>query len=1079
MKTNNKERLLASSLMAGMAALGAPLAIGVGALAIATDAHAQQSYTNLDLSGRVADSTGAAIGGATVTAVSSQGVTRSATTAADGTFRFAAVPGGDYSVTVAASGFDTADTIINVAPGAANFAFTLARAGSDEIVVTAARVRDFNRTDTGSVFNVQELASQIPLGRTINSAVMLTPTVSLADPTIVANGVRRNQSGVSLSGTSAAESAYYINGMNVTDLRTFLGYADLPFDFIQTIEVKTGGYSAEFGRGTGGVVNIVTRSGSNEWHGGLSLSYAPNSLREDRGLAYAPGGTGNVGQLTYNQWADAESQEGTVWASGPIIPDHLFIFGIYNAREFDNRGALGFAAPNSANGTVTDTTANDPRYGLKIDFVLNEDHRIEATYFNDEETTDYQPYNVAASTMQITGPLPRRWQDSGGETTIVQYTGSFTDWFTLTALYGKNRSSYLDYGPAVDLPGIRDQGFATTLDVGPGRQGGPYNRLHAYDERTSYRINADFYFNLLGEHHVRVGGDREDLFSLANQTYSGGALYNAFADNSTSCTGNANDQGCLRIRTYASTGAFDATQDAYYIQDSWDITDRLSIQLGIRQDIYDYKNQQGESFVNIDDQYAPRLGFEWRPFADGLTRITGSFGDYYLPIATNTSIRAASGEQFFDAFYTATRTGPCLTTASCSPLVLDANGYPVLGGGGTPYRVSYLSPPGIPDTRGVVEQELEPMYEREFTLGISHEFDEGLLNGWTLGVTFTHRNLESTIEDTAIGDALDRYCQRTSASICSGFLGTSYVSYYPFVLVNPGDGARVFVDMEADSRFLSPGVPNPAFNPVYVDLTAADLALPEAERKYDALTFTFERPFDGHWGLQGSYTLGHSQGNYEGAVKSDIGQTDSSITQDFDHAVNMLGAYGDLPNDHRHTLKLYGTYAPFERFTIGANLVVQSGRPYGCIGYGRQFDPTYAPFTGTPGAWACPQGATTTAVDPALVPQLTALGLPTPYLRRDSVLVGRGNAGRTDWVEQLDLNFAYRFIGDDDGSGHQLVGTVDIFNVFDGDAVTRVVEQGEVSAASAAQTGVAAPFYGLPRTYQAPRSVRFGLRYSF
>lgn len=1072
MKSTKKERLLASSLMAAVAA---PLAVGSAVMLSATDAHAQQSYTSQDLSGRVVDSSGSPIVGATVTTVSTQGVTRTATTGAGGAFRFAAVPGGEYSVTVTASGYETADTLIAVAPGSSTFAFTLARAGSDEIVVTAARVRDFNRTDTGSVFNVQELAERIPLGRTINSAVLLTPSAGLADASIAANGVRRNQSAVSLSGASAAENVYYINGLNVTDQRTFLGYADLPFEFIESIDVKTGGYQAEFGRGTGGIVNIVTRSGSNEFHWGLSAQYAPDSLRADRGTAYAPGGNNSVGQNVYYQLSEAEAYEGTVWASGPIIPDHLFFFALYNARYNDNWGPGSFSNPTTANGTWLNTTWNDPRYGLKLDFVINENHRIEATYFTDESTTDYQPWNIAR-TLAITpsagltnpdGSLLPYWQESGGPTTIVQYTGVFTDWFTLSALYGHNESNYRDYGPYVNQPGILDFGFLAGGNATLGRQAGPFN-LEGLDERDTYRIDADFRFDLAGEHHLRIGYDREELVSTAVSAYSGGALYYAFAQNQ--CPAGAGIDGCIEILTFANIGDFEAEQSAWYIQDSWELTDTFSVQLGVRSDIYDYLNVNGESYIKIDDQFAPRLGFVWDPIGDGRTRITGSFGDYYLPIALNTSIRASSGEVYTDAYYQTDRTGTCATAATCSPLVIDANGYPTVGAqiGST----VFYSPPTAPDPRAVAERDLDPMYEREFTLGLEHDLTEGLLSGWTIGVTFTHRELESTIEDTAIGDAVLRYCARLSIATCS-----PYASYYPYVLINPGDQATVFLDLEADSRTDPAGVGAGFYDPQYITLSAADLALPEAERTYDAITLRFERPYDGRWGLQGSYTLSHSYGNYEGAVKSDVGQTDTSITQDFDHAANMVGADGDLPNDRRHTLRLFGTYTPFERFTIGANFQSQSGRPYGCLGYASSVDP-FAPNFGTPSSWYCPQGATGVPISSSSLAaqQAAAGGDPNTHA---SVLIGRGNAGETDWVHQLDLSFAYRIFGEEDSRAGSMTATMDIFNVFDGDAVTRVVEQGEVRTSASGQKGIPAPFYGMPRTYQGPRAIRFGLRYAF
>ncbi|HVY84411.1 MAG TPA: TonB-dependent receptor [Caulobacterales bacterium] len=1074
---SNKDRFLATTLLAGVASVGVP-ALVAGTALLAPTAASADAYTSVDFSGRVVDASGAPVNGATVTLVSNQGTTRTATTGANGEFRLNAVPVGAYTVSVQANGFSPSENnAVSLAAGSSAYSFTLAPVGSEEVVVTAARVmRDFSRTDTGTVFNVQDLAKEIPLGRSINSAVLLTPSAGLADPSIAANGVRRNQTAVSLSGTSAAESVYYINGLNVTDQRTFLGYADLPFEFIQSIETKTGGYQAEFGRGTGAVVNIVTRSGSNDFHWGASAYWTPDSLRGDHSqVAYAPGGSNSVGQVIYNRYSSADSNEQTIWASGAIIPDHVFFFGLYNPRDNDSWSTVGYANPISTTATWQHVKYNDPRWGAKLDFVLNENHRLEVTLFDDSTTTDYEQWNVLRSTGQIgalagitypNGQLPGYNSESGGLTQIYHYTGNFTDWFTLSLLYGRNESSYRDFGAYTSTPGVTDNANYIT----PGRQAGPFNQI-GEDTRDTYRADADFYFPLMGDHHLRVGYDREDLLSTARSSYSGGALYNGYtACSSLGITNVGHPDGCVDVITFSDVGDFNAEQSALYVQDSWQVTSRLSLELGLRQDIYDYKNRDGQSYIKIDDQFAPRLGFSWDVSGDGTTTITGSVGDYYLPIATNTSIRASSGEVYNEAIYNATRSGGNLT--------LDANGAPVLGSLiAGPF---YYSPPAAPPPQGIAEQDLKPMYEREFTLGLNHDFTEGRFAGWSAGVHYTHRNLEQTIEDTAIGDALDRYCQRTAASICSGFLGTSYASYYPYVLVNPGDGARVYVDMEADSPYLSPGVANPAFNPVWVNLTAADMALPKAERTYDAVTFDFERPFDGHWGLKGSYTWAHSRGNYEGAVKSDVGQTDASITQDFDHASNEWGANGDLPNDRRHTFHLYGTYSPVERLTIGANFTLQSGRPYGCIGtVPSSLDP-YAPQSGTQSSWYCPKAGGTqigTVSSATLLNQFAALGIAGPIPRYQAVQTPRGDSGTTDWVSQLDLSFAYRIYGDADRNN--ITATMDIFNVFDQDAVTRVNETGAVRTGATGQKGIVAPFYGLPRTYQAPRSVRFGLRYQF
>jgi len=1056
LKTHTIRQRLLQSTMIGGAALLALTAVPAVTL-LAPTAAVAQDYTSGVLSGTVTDASGTAVSGAAVAVTSAQGTTRTATTDANGSFRLPALPVGSYTVRIEQSGFATINQRASVSPGGASYAFTLTPAGADgastleDVIVTAQRVQDFAATDTGLVVDVQEFADRVPTGRSINAVTLFTPGASAPDASINA-GSNRNQSLVSLSGTSAAESVYYINGLNVTDQRSFLGYGELPFDFIQTIDTKTGGYQAEFGRGTGGVINIVTRSGTNEWTGGLSVYWTPDSLRAERGVSYQQGGNNSAGLEVYNQYAKSESKDYTVYLGGPIIRDHLFFFGTYNIRDVEAEGAWSRSfAYNSANGVITPgstysqaiSSYDDPRWAVKLDFVINPDHRIEATIFNDETTTESRTLTYDATTLAQTGITDPLYSDAGGLIQIYKYTGVFTDWFTLSALYGRVENAYLDYGNPVSLPGVYDYGRPGGPGyVTVGRQAGPYD-LSGEDVRETYRVDADFYVSLFGDHHFRIGYDREDLTSIARNAYSGGALYNVLT--AAQCAGVAPvGQGCVNVVTFANDGTFTAEQTALYVQDSWEITPNFSVQLGLRNDRYDYKNIEGESYIKIDDQWAPRLGFNWDPFGNGLDRIYGSLGDYYLPIATNTSIRASSGEVYTDAYYGVTRDGT-------GNVVLDASGRPVLG---AEYLLDYLSPPGAPDPRAVVEEDLQPMYEREYVLGYEHKFTDGMFADWGVGVRAIYRNLESAIEDTAIGDAVVRYCVRTNTACGQTGPGDSdFASLFPYVLINPGDGARVFVDLQGDTRTDSAGVANPDYNPQWIDLTAADLALPEVDRTYKALEFTFERPFDGTWGVQGSYTLAESKGNYEGAVKSDIGQTDTSITQDYDHAANQLGSQGFLPNHHRHTFKIFGSYAPTDRFSVGASFVAQSGRKYGCIGRVPTSVDPLAPQVGTPSGWYCPFGPGNSTIQ-------------TP----------RGSQGETPWTYQVDLNMNFDILKTEDRGS--LSATVDVFNLFDNDEVTRVVEQGLIRTSGNVLTA-RSPYYGNARSYQSPRQVRLGLRYRF
>ncbi len=1025
MKTSTmRGRLLASTLYAGAAVLGLAVPAALPGLAVAQD------YTSGNLSGRVETADGAPVAGATVTIRSAQGVSRQATTDPAGRYQITALPVGPYTAAVDGSAGQLADQRISVQPGGSSFTFTLGGGTVDELVVTGARqTRDFASTDIGQVIDVQELAQQVPVGRSIANVTLLAPGVSRPDSTI-ASSSRRNQSTVVVGGTSAAESVYYINGLNVTDLRNLLGYADLPFDAIQSIDVKTGGYQAEFGRATGGVVNIVTRSGSNEWHGGVTVAYTPKTLATDAPDAFSAGGVGVSGARVYNGAASYEALDSSVYLSGPILKDRLFFFGLYNARkttEYFGVTSLGLTGENLYRGTQTYTKSDSPRWLTKFDLNITDRQRLEATLFSDESENEQRYFDFDAR-AGITGEGLGYTEKAGGLNQIYKYTGAFTDWFTLSALYGEVKSDQQDEGDLVDTPRVRDRRTTTTVFLTPANVAGSLQPI-GEDVRKTYRVDADFYADFFGRHHIRVGYDREDLKSTDVHLYNGGFAMDVFFRTVPGTT--LPPQAYAQTTYFGSGGDYDATQTAAYIQDSWDVTDTLTIQAGLRLDQYNYKNRDGESYIKLDDQIAPRLGFTWDPRGEGRDKVYGSFGRYYLPIATNTSIRAVSGEDFH-VEYRAVTVNPDGTLAR------DANGVPILGA-----RLrddAIFARPIAPDPREIVNADIDPMYEEEFILGYEHQFDGGMLDGWRAGVRYVHRNLASTIEDTDLGHGavLDRYCARTSDAGCAVIDGATANDRFSghYVLFNPGKPIRVMLDLLG-----GPG----GDNLQEITFTEADLALEKAKRKYDALEFTFERPFDGRWALQGSYVWAKSKGNYEGAIKSDIGQTDASITQDFDAYFLSEGGYGYLPNDRRHTFKLYGFVQATERLRVGANFYAQSGRPYGCIGY-HPDDPTPG---NTPGAWYCVRN-----------------GVPT--------LTPRGSEGRTDWVTNTDLNVTWDIVQAREGFG-SVSAAVDVFNLFDEKAVTRVVEQGETGGAP----GVVVPSYGQPRSYQSPRSVRFTLRYAF
>ncbi|HZW16589.1 MAG TPA: TonB-dependent receptor, partial [Brevundimonas sp.] len=506
-----KQRLLHSTMIGGTALMAL---VAAPALTLMTPSVAvAQNLTQGAVAGTVENQAGTPVAGAEVTLTSvSQGFSRSFTTDADGSFRAVALPQGGYEVVVNAPGYNSlTDTVSVGSGGTASLILTLGAAADnatqiDEVVVVGVRraVSEFDATTTGLTVNVEELSRNVPVGRDATSIALLAPGVTASDtafgniPTI--------------GGASAGENTYFINGLNITKFRDFTGSSTVPFEFYQTIETKTGGYSSEFGRGTGGVLNGTTKSGGNEWEFGVTAYWEPDSLREDSPATY-------LGQ----NYFDESSRTDVIFDfGGPIIRDRLFIFGLYNWREREafDVGSLG-TFPNPDFGVIgaaaTSVTTDDPFYGGKIDFLVTDDHRLEFTYFSDEQTSNTQNYFVDADGERV-GTYTESNFKFGGENWIARYTGVWTDWLTTSIAYGVN-----EYNEAQTSPGD-DCAFISSTAVTDPRRGcwGTPTSQVAFndDQRTIFRADVDIYADFFGSHHFRFGIDQETLESTQQLDYS-------------------------------------------------------------------------------------------------------------------------------------------------------------------------------------------------------------------------------------------------------------------------------------------------------------------------------------------------------------------------------------------------------------------------------------------------------------------------------------------------------------------------------------------------------------------------------
>jgi hypothetical protein len=839
------------------------------------------------------------IAGAQVTIKSTDtGLTRTVAVDQDGSYRFPSLPVGTYTVTFTKDGFQSEEVEIAVRIGETSVDVPLTPVGIERIEVTGSSVAMIDTSSAESALNIGAVElSRLPIPRTSTDVALLAP------------GTTRGSSDfgnlASFGGASVAENAYYVNGLNVTDFRNGLGGSTIPFEFYKEFQVKTGGYSAEFGRSTGGVVNAVTKSGSNEWKFAANVFYEPRDLRDTSPNILNYDGSMQV----WNADDETNRLEGNISLSGPIIEDTLFFYVLYNPRDIQADYASG-------GGTNWyEEESDDAFWGGKIDWNITDSHLLEFTGFSDERTTTRVRSTYDYLTGETGTPGDPTLIERGGDNWSVKYTGFITDDFTLSALYGKNKGNQTTSSGAADAcPYISDRRGPTSIALGCWASS---TVSAGSDEREAFRIDGEYY---LGDHLIRFGYDDETNTSLDQTSYSGGNVY-IYYNSETS--GGVIDgveypdptTDVLRHQIYNTGGEFEVSSTAFYIEDIWNITDSLTATIGLRNESFENLNAEGETFIKIDDQLAPRLGLSWDVFGDGESKLYANYGQYYLPVAANTNIRMAGAELYTVNYYVLEG--------------LNADSTPIYDPS-APQSSHMYSDGTVPDVSEVLDTSIEPMYQDEYILGYQFMLNDE----WSMDVKAIYRDLAAVIDDVTIDAAI----------IANGW---NYDGSNVYVLTNPGTDINTMYDTDGDGTLEA------------VTLAAEDLNYPEPKRKYTSLQVSFERAWDDVWMLKGSYVWSHSYGNAEGYVKSDNGQDDAGLTTDWDFPQLMDGANGNLPNDRRHTFKAFGAYSVTENLRLGANLLVQSGAPrnaFGAsypsddlwteIGYGQtyyQADGTYLP----------------------------------------------------------------------------------------------------------------------------------------
>lgn len=994
------------------------------------------------------------------------------TTAVDKTGRFqaTALPPGHYRVDLMQNGNVVRSNEVDVLLGQGVDASFLT---VQSVQVTGRRTHiDLTNANNGATFTAKEL-EKLPVQQNLTSIVLLAPNTTKGDAAF--------GNTASFGGSGVSENSFYLNGFPITNPLSQLGGMELPFGAIQQAQVLTGGFGSEFGRSIGGVLNVTSKSGTNTWEAGAMYSIQPNSMRAAQKNIYYPhtGDPNNAstdGTMDYRRDnRDTTQRQYGGYLGGPIIKDKLFMFFAGDQTlTTDNYVASSTAAdPLTISQSGWDSNRSwENRWLGKVDWNITDDHRIEFTSAGDDYRTRYQKYgyvlnpnnpNAQAtldgspnSTLYTSvvahnlGPTDPAYPGTpGAKVNMARYTGQLTDDLVITGLYGVMKT---ERGTAYELGGMNTTGGAalpaTTGNTVTGKWPAMdpslyhnYNFFPGYhskpgeDEVKAGRFDIEY---KLGDHTLRAGIDSVKISSTsAGEEISGGSSYTyryVGNGNATVPTPLSNSRPAI-VANYGGSGTAgyyvrqvifssvtDASseQQAQYIEDRWQATKNLQITLGLRNDSYSNSNGDGEKFIDMKHQLAPRLQAVWDALGDQTLKVYGSLGRYYLQLPTQVAARAASRSTYTSQDFTYTGIDP----KTGMPLGLVAINTPISADGEYGQRK---------DPRAVVAQGLKPNYQDEITVGFDKVFSPSL----NFGGKLTYRKLGAGIDDSCDLRPVYAFAQAHGIDI-------ENVNALNCFIYNPGRDVTLWVDGN-----------DAAGNPVvtgkgqYAHFTAAQIGEPEAKRTYAALDMYLEHPMRDGWFGRINYTLSRNYGNMEGQTRSDTGQTDIGTSAAWDFPEFAPGSEGLLPNDRKHQIKMLGAYQFTQEFSVGAFALMQSGRPRLCLGTNNAAD------SGTDPAF--PQGAEYWA--PGYGPEYYYCGgVPTP----------RGTLGRMPWEKRLDLNLTY--------TPNMVKGLslkVDIFNVFNSQQPIT-----EDSTYDQGDQNVISPTYREVSYYQAPRSVKFTVEYN-
>ncbi len=856
------------------------------------------------LYGTVTDEEGNTLPGVSVVATSPKliGVAET-TTDANGIYRLFNLTPGEYKITYTLPGFKpfVREKIVVRIEETLKIDISMEMGTIEEqiTVIGESPTIDVKSTTKGMTLT-KDMFLILPRGRNFDTLVSAVPGVN----------VEPWAGGLSVDGASGAENMFFVDGTDITTVERGVRGQSAAFELVDEVKVVASGYPAEFGGALGGVVSVVTRAGGNAFTGEIIGYYEGSALtgKERDTLRTNPLDPYVAEYVNYQDMYGKDKRdriEAGFNLSGYILKDRLWFFAT----------ALPVYTPRVR--TVTYLT--DPP--------IEGRHERTNWAYNFQAKITAQPFNfmrMGASFInnftKYRGNLPAR-DGSGSPDDVYEKYGFDYPNYTVQGFadftFGNNFMINMRGGrffrnttnQQVVAPDPRRRHYAdgtgafdgTPLEV-PAEYQVPigyenHPRINTTERYIGYKNHASvdftYYINFSGEHAFRAGvswvRQGEDVLSALpypdkpeirirwdRDLVVGGVNYGR------------GTYGYYEVRGNEATGVFGSAYNvhndrwALYVQDSWTIANKLTLNLGVRAEseyVPPYSEDpsipSGFRPMEFDfgDKLAPRLGFVYDMFGDASLKIFGSYGLYYDVIKTYMAVHSYAGFKWKSAYYE-------MDDYRWDEIGLN-NNYP-----GNLMLVYDWRTPSFDST----DPDMKPVSQQEITFGV----EKMLMENFSFTARFVQKHLRYMIEDVGV--------------IVPG-VGEQYYE------CNPGFGYSLHV-----------GNGTGKFDPKYPET-------PKAKREYWAVNLSLDKRMSNNWLAGFSYTWSSLTGNTSGLAASDeYGRVSPYVERMFDNwamaqTKELEPIDGPLMTDRPHQFKFYGAYTfPFH-LTVGTLIQAMSGTP--------------------------------------------------------------------------------------------------------------------------------------------------------